>query len=93
MGVGPAAYGLQFHMELTATTAQEWGALPEYAANLERVRGPNSLPGLQAEVAAGLVPLQDAAHRLFSNFLDIARRTACPTPDATAHRPPQGLPT
>ncbi len=74
MAIGPAAYGLQFHMELTATTAQEWGAMPYYAAALERLRGPNSLPGLQAEVAAGLIPLQDAAHRLFSNFLAIAQR-------------------
>jgi GMP synthase-like glutamine amidotransferase len=72
--IGEAAYGLQFHMELTATTATEWGALPEYAAALERVRGPGSLPGVQAEVAENFAPLQDAATRIFTNFLNISER-------------------
>ena len=70
--LGAAAYGLQFHMELTDTTAAEWGSLPEYAAALERVRGAGALPAVQREVAATLGPLQDAARRLFNNFLDIA---------------------
>lgn len=78
MAIGDAAYGLQFHMELTATTATEWGGLPEYAAALERVKGPGALPGLQAEVAENFIPLQDGAHRIFSNFLSIAER-ACAT--------------
>jgi GMP synthase-like glutamine amidotransferase len=71
-GLGPAAYGLQFHMELTATTAAEWGALPEYAASLEALRGPGALPALQAEVAKNLAPLQAAGAGIFNNFLRIA---------------------
>jgi len=70
--IGKHAYGLQFHMELTETTAAEWGALPEYAAALERVKGPGAMPLLQAEVDAGFGELQSNAHRLFANFLDIA---------------------
>lgn len=70
--LGDFAYGLQFHMELTNTTAAEWGALPEYAAALERVRGPGSLPEIQAEVAANYAALSAAADRIFSNFLRIA---------------------
>jgi GMP synthase-like glutamine amidotransferase len=70
--LGDAAYGLQFHMELTHTTAAEWGALPEYAAALERVRGPGSLPEIQAEVAENFAALNHAAERVFSNFLRIA---------------------
>jgi GMP synthase-like glutamine amidotransferase len=73
--LGDAAYGLQFHMELTHTTAQEWGALPEYAAALERVRGPGSLPEIQAEVEANYAALNQAAERIFSNFLRIAEAT------------------
>lgn len=73
--LGDAAYGLQFHMELTHTTATEWGALPEYAAALERVRGPGGLPEIQAEVAAHYPALNAAAERVFSNFLRIAERT------------------
>ncbi len=73
-GVGRNAYGLQCHMELTATTAAEWGAIPEYAVALEQVRGPGSLPEVQREVAENFAPLQDAARRIFSNFLGIAAR-------------------
>ena len=70
--LGDAAYGLQFHMELTNTTAEEWGALPEYAKALERVRGPGSLPVIQAEVTENFAALNQAADRIFSNFLRIA---------------------
>jgi GMP synthase-like glutamine amidotransferase len=74
MRLGDAAYGLQFHMELTETTAPDWAELPEYAAALERVRGPGALPVVQAEVMAHFPPLLNAAHRIFGNFLDIAER-------------------
>jgi GMP synthase-like glutamine amidotransferase len=70
--IGRHAYGLQFHMELTETTAAEWGALPEYAAALERVKGPGALVKLQAEVDAQITELKTTAHQLFANFLDIA---------------------
>jgi GMP synthase-like glutamine amidotransferase len=70
--LGRNAYGLQFHMELTETTAAEWGGLPEYAAALERVKGPGALPKLQAEVDAQFTELRTNAHRIFANFLDIA---------------------
>lgn len=70
--VGDRAWGLQFHMELTETTAEEWGALPEYAAALERVKGPDALPPMQRDVLAKLGPLRDAAFRIFGNFRALA---------------------
>ncbi len=73
--LGDVAYGLQFHMELTHTTATEWGALPEYAAALERVRGPGGLPEIQAEVAAHYPALNQAAAQIFTNFLRLAETT------------------
>jgi GMP synthase-like glutamine amidotransferase len=76
--IGRSAYGLQFHMELTETTAEEWGALPEYAAALERVKGPGALPVIQADVAANFPALQSAAHRIFENFLNIAEAALQP---------------
>jgi GMP synthase-like glutamine amidotransferase len=76
--LGTNAYGLQFHMELTETTAQEWGALPEYAAALEAVKGAGALPALQAEVANHIRSLQDAATRVFNNFLGVAARGPAP---------------
>jgi len=77
--IGRHAYGLQFHMELTETTAAEWGALPEYAAALERVKGPGALPAIQADVDANFPALQSAAHRIFANFLKIAEAVLEPT--------------
>jgi GMP synthase-like glutamine amidotransferase len=79
-GIGRHAYGLQFHMELTETTAAEWGALPEYAAALERVKGPGALPLLQAEVDARITELKANAHRIFANFLDIAEDVLATAP-------------
>lgn len=72
IAIGRHAYGLQFHMELTETTAAEWGALPEYAAALERVKGKGALPKLQADVDAQIGELKTTAHQIFANFLDIA---------------------
>lgn len=70
--LGDRAYGLQFHLELTATTATEWAAIPEYIAALERVRGPGALPALQASVAENFNALHSGATMIFSNFLKIA---------------------
>jgi GMP synthase-like glutamine amidotransferase len=72
--LGDAAYGLQFHLELTETTAAEWGAIPEYAAALERVQGPGAMPALEAELARNFGPLRDAAHQVIGNFLEIAAK-------------------
>lgn len=72
MRLGQNAYGLQFHMELEPHAAEDWGRLPEYAAALERVRGPGSLPEVQAEVTAHYPPLRRAAQQIFRNFLAIA---------------------
>jgi len=69
--IGAYAYGLQFHLELTATSATDWGGLPAYKAALEKALGVGALPGIQAQVQAGFPPLYDAATRIFGNFLDI----------------------
>jgi len=69
--VGTYAYGLQFHLELTATSATDWGNLPAYKAALEKALGPGALPGVQEQVKAGFAPLYHAATTIFGNFLDI----------------------
>jgi GMP synthase-like glutamine amidotransferase len=80
--LGPCAYGLQFHMELTESTTAEWGSLPEYAASLEAAQGPGALGRLEVEVAAALPALQAAAKKLFSNFLEIAQTALAQKPAA-----------
>jgi len=70
--IGAHAYGLQFHLELTATSATDWGNLPAYKAALEKALGPGALRLIQAQVNAGFAALYDTATRCFANFLDLA---------------------
>ena len=79
-GIGRHAYGLQFHMELTENTAAEWGALPEYAAALEAVKGQGALARLQVEVLENLPTLRASAQQIFANFLIIAQNSATEVP-------------
>ena len=41
---GANAYGVQFHLEVSAAMAREWAAVPEYEAYADRVLGQGSLP-------------------------------------------------
>ncbi len=76
--VGSAAYGLQFHVELTAETVPEWRSIPEYAASLTNLFGEGGGDRLAAEVLRRLPAFESAAARLNANFLSIvnARRHA-----------------
>ncbi len=58
MRIGDAAYGLQYHTELTTQTVGEWGAVPAYAGALDDTLGKGSLPKLGSRGGA-----QDAGIR------------------------------
>lgn len=73
MRVGRAAYGIQYHVELTANTVREWGSLPAYEQALDRALGPGALERFDAEAAQHLSGFNRDARRLFDNFLQIAR--------------------
>ena len=72
-GLGEHAYGLQYHIELTDSTAQDWGALPEYACALDVVMGAGALPRVEADIAANLEDLRGVARQTFTNFTAIAQ--------------------
>jgi GMP synthase-like glutamine amidotransferase len=73
---GPAAYGLQYHVEITDRTVPEWQQIPAYAASLETALGPERAAKL-ADETTGLLPgFAEAARRLNDNFLQIVARTA-----------------
>ena len=64
------AYGLQFHLEVDATLAAQWGCVTEYAESLESLQGPGAVDGLVHDVeehSQATVPL---ARQLFSAWLD-----------------------
>jgi GMP synthase-like glutamine amidotransferase len=63
------AYALQFHLEVTPSLAAQWGAVPAYAAGLERLPGSDPLAEIVAQVAAvepSAIPL---ARELFARWL------------------------
>jgi GMP synthase-like glutamine amidotransferase len=66
--VGQRAWGIQFHVEMTATTVAEWSAVPEYAASMERALGVERARGLEAELAGHLPVFNAMARRINDNL-------------------------
>jgi GMP synthase-like glutamine amidotransferase len=68
---GRQAYGLQYHVEITALTVGEWNAIPEYRTGLERTLGANGASQLDEAVSRQLPRLQASARRLNDNVAKI----------------------
>ena len=62
---GPAAYAVQFHLEVTEAMAAEWAEVPAYAASLEAVLGAGALDRLLGDFAARQEVMQRHARTLF----------------------------
>lgn len=73
MAVGGRAFGIQYHVELTPSTVDDWGAIPEYEAALERALGAGALPRLAEEAATNMPGFNAAARRLYDNFMTLVR--------------------
>ena len=71
--VGSRAYGLQYHVELTSKTVQEWGEVPTYKSSLEEVFGQTGLENLKIEAEQNMPDFKMNAYRLYKNFLNIVR--------------------
>lgn len=69
MRCGRAAYGFQYHCEITDSTIGEWRAIPAYAASLTAVLGESGAAGLESATASLLPALGAYARRLSDNFL------------------------
>lgn len=65
-----SAYGIQFHVEVTADLAAQWLGIPEYAHSLEVVHGAGSAGPLLEEFARRLPVMSGVARTLFGNWLD-----------------------
>jgi GMP synthase-like glutamine amidotransferase len=64
------AYGVQFHLEVSAAMAREWARVPEYSAALDRVLGPGALPRLIEELTLHAEMLRTQARGMFARWLD-----------------------
>jgi GMP synthase-like glutamine amidotransferase len=70
---GPHAYGLQYHVEITASTVEEWSKIPEYHAGLERMLGAGAAVRLGEIVAQRLPSFAASARCLNENISAIVR--------------------
>jgi GMP synthase (glutamine-hydrolysing) len=64
------AYGLQFHLEVDAALASEWGAVPAYAQSLRDLLGDDGLPTLIEQIRHREVEAIALARRLFAAWLE-----------------------
>jgi GMP synthase-like glutamine amidotransferase len=73
------AYGVQFHLEVSAEMAREWAAVPEYVASLERTLGSDRAPAFLAAIEESAPEMRSAGRALFERWLD---RIAAPSVSA-----------
>jgi GMP synthase (glutamine-hydrolysing) len=64
------AYALQFHIEIDAARATEWGDVPAYADSLRELLGPDGLPTLVEQVRRSEPESIELARRLFARWLE-----------------------
>ena len=68
--IGSHAYGVQFHLEATASMVRRWARLPDYAASLERVGGTPVLAGLVADLERHEPELRRAARAVLADWIE-----------------------
>jgi len=73
------AYGIQFHVEVSADLAAQWLAIPAYAADLEQARGPGSAAAVFADLTDQVAATTTVARTMFNGWLDTALTPAMPT--------------
>jgi GMP synthase (glutamine-hydrolysing) len=71
------AYGVQFHLEVSAEMAREWAEVPEYVASLERTLGADGAPAFLAAIEENANTMRSAGRALFERWLD---RVVCQAP-------------
>ncbi len=71
--VGTAAFGVQYHVEATDLSVNEWCELPTSSALLERLHGPSGASRLRSEVTAAMAELRSNSRRFYENFMTLAR--------------------
>ncbi len=69
MAVGEKAMSAQFHVEVTADTVPEWGAVPTYAQALDDALGAGALAGFQADVDVAMPEFNRCAKVLYDNWM------------------------
>jgi GMP synthase-like glutamine amidotransferase len=74
--VGPVAYGLQFHCEVSPVTTRQWEDVPEYLASLDSIVGPAGAVQFKADVETHLPTMSATTAVLADNLLAAVRTVA-----------------
>jgi GMP synthase-like glutamine amidotransferase len=69
MRVGANAYGLQYHMEMTDRTIDEWSRIPAYSAALDATLGAGAVARLDRETGKLMPEFNAMARRIYDNFM------------------------
>jgi GMP synthase-like glutamine amidotransferase len=64
------AYGVQFHLEVSAEMAREWAEVPEYVTSLERTLGTEEAPAFLAAIEQRAPEMRAAGRALFERWLE-----------------------
>ena len=86
LGVGGHAFSIQYHVEITARTVREWGAVPAYGRALERALGTDALARFEADAAAGMAGFNRNARRIYDNFMRVVERTGSASGEIAGRR-------
>jgi GMP synthase (glutamine-hydrolysing) len=89
MRFGPAAYAVQFHLEVTDEMFAQWRQVPAYAASARAALGAGGFESLARAFAAGREAMTLAAERMFGAWL-VAAGVPGGTVPAAAEYPLQG---
>ena len=66
-----AAYGVQFHLEVSPEMAREWAEVPAYTASLERTLGPGSAADFIQRIEERSGEMLAHGRSLFERWLDV----------------------
>jgi len=69
---GRAAYGVQFHVEVSAGMAAEWGRVPEYIQSADRALGEGGIDRLLSEFGSHRAAMLSHARTMFEAWLELA---------------------
>jgi GMP synthase-like glutamine amidotransferase len=64
------AYGVQFHLEVSAEMAREWAEVPQYVSSLERTLGAGAAPVFLTAIEERADEMRTLGRALFERWLD-----------------------
>lgn len=73
LAVGTRAFSIQFHVEVIASTVDDWYAIPAYRDGLHHALGDSGVDGFRAAASARMPAFNALARRLYDNWRGTAR--------------------